>query len=142
MIDGPLLLDTHVLVWLQEGTLSEPHAEMILSAAVRGDLLVSTVSAWEVGLLHRKALRGGQAPAFAPDPKTWFARAVAAPGIQETPMTADIAIDSSLLPEPLPGDPGDRLLIATARHLNATLATRDRVILGYSGLGHVRAVRC
>lgn len=142
MTDGAVLLDTHVLVWLQEGMLGKPAADLILAAAFRGELFVSTVSAWEVGLLHRKALRGGHAPTFAPDPKAWFARAVSAPGVQETPMTADIAVDSSLLPEPLHSDPGDRLLIATARHLRATLATRDRVILDYAALGHVRAVPC
>ena len=142
MTDGPLLLDTHVLVWLQEGLLDQPAVEIIGAAALRGELLVSTVSAWEIGLLHRRALKGGHAPVFAPDPKAWFARAVSAPGIQETPMTADIAVDSSLLPEPLHSDPGDRLLIATARHLGATLATRDRAILDYGALGHVRAVPC
>lgn len=142
MTDGPVLLDTHVFIWLQEGQLSPMAAELLVAAARRGDLLVSTISAWEVGLLHRKAVRGGQAPAFVPDPKTWFARAVSAPGVKETPMTADIAVDSSLLPEPLHGDPGDRLLIATARHLGATLATRDRSILEYAALGHVRALPC
>ena len=142
MGDGPLLLDTHVFIWLQEGQLSHGTAELLLAAARRGDLLVSTASAWEVGLLHRKATRGGQVPPFLPDPKTWFARAVSAPGVRETPITADIAVDSCLLPEPLHGDPGDRLLIATARHLGAALATRDRGILDYAALGHVRALPC
>ena len=142
MAERPLLLDTHVFIWLQEGQLSPEAAELLLAAAHRGDLLVSTVSAWEVGLLHRKAVRGGQAPSFLPDPKAWFARAVSAPGVRETPMTADIAVDSSRLPEPLHGDRGDRLLIATARHLGATLATRDRGILDYAALGHIRALPC
>jgi PIN domain nuclease of toxin-antitoxin system len=140
--DGPVLLDTHALVWLQDGMLERGAANLMLAAARRGELLVSTVSAWEIGLLHRKALRGGCAPSFVPDPKTWFARAVAAPGIKEMPMTADIAIDSSFLPEPVHGDPGDRLLIATARQLGASLATRDQTILDYAALGHVRAIPC
>lgn len=140
--DGPVLLDTHVLVWLQEGSLGQAAVDMLVAAAVRGHLLISTVSAWEVGLLHRKVLRGGQGPKFTPGPKAWFARAVSAPGVRETPLTAEIAVDSSLLPEPLHSDPGDRLLIATARHIGATLATRDRLILDYAALGHVRAVPC
>lgn len=142
MAEGSLLLDTHVLIWLQEGVLEEGTVAVLLAAGLRGDLLVSTVSAWEIGLLHRKVLRGGLGPSFAPDPKTWFARAVAAPGVRETPITAEIAVDSSMLPEPLHGDSGDRLLIATARHLGATLATRDRTILDYSALGHLRALPC
>ena len=137
-----MLLDTHVLVWLQEGMLAASAAGLLSAAALRGELLVSTASAWEIGMLHRKAMKGGLAPAFLPDPKAWFARAISAPGIREVPMTAEIAIDSSMLPGPLHSDPGDRLLIATARHLGATLATRDRHILDYAALGHVRAVPC
>ena len=36
------------------------------------------------------------------------------------------------------GDPMDRLLVATARQLNATFVTADRAILAYARGGHVR----
>jgi PIN domain nuclease of toxin-antitoxin system len=35
-------------------------------------------------------------------------------------------------------DPVDRLLVATARHLDATFITADRAILAYALDGHVR----
>ena len=79
---------------------------------------------------------------FAPDPKTWFARFMAQPGVIEAPFTADIAIDSSHLPGTSPDDPADRLLIATARHLNLPLVTRDHEIIAYARAGYVRVIRC
>jgi PIN domain nuclease of toxin-antitoxin system len=44
--------------------------------------------------------------------------------------------------EPFHADPADRLLVATARALPATLITRDAKILSYSKAGHVRALAC
>lgn len=137
-----LLLDTHVLIWLQEGVLGEPGTRRVLEAATASVLLVSTVSAWEVGQIQRKTLRTGQGLSFAPDPVTWYRRAVTAPGVREIPISAEIAIRSALLPPPLHGDPGDRLLVATAREIGAVLMTRDQRILDYAALGHVRAVAC
>jgi PIN domain nuclease of toxin-antitoxin system len=57
-------------------------------------------------------------------------------------MTPDIAIDSSFLPGNLHGDPGDRLIVATARHLEAPVVTRDRNIIAYARAGHVRVIPC
>ena len=64
------------------------------------------------------------------------------PGVREAPFTADIAIESSHLPGAPPKDPADRLLIATARHLNLVLVTRDREIIAYARAGYIRAIRC
>lgn len=64
------------------------------------------------------------------------------PGIRPASFTPDIAIDSAQLPGDLHRDPGDRLLIATARHLAIPIVTRDRLILAYAEQGHVRAIAC
>jgi PIN domain nuclease of toxin-antitoxin system len=37
-------------------------------------------------------------------------------------------------------DPADRILVATARHLGATLVTADQALLDFSGKGHFRAM--
>jgi len=109
---GALLLDTCALIWLMNGELDDSAARPALTEALRsGGLLVSTTSAWEIGLLSRSSAR----IAFVPDPKTWFSRAVTRPGLRLTPITPEIAIDSSHLPGALHGDPADRLIIATAR---------------------------
>ena len=77
-----------------------------------------------------------------PDPKTWFARFLAGPGIKETPITAAIAIDASYLPGGFHADPMDRMIVATARHLGVPVVTGDRKILAYTEAGHVNVIAC
>lgn len=137
--EAALLLDTCALIWLMTGELDHSPARPALTAALRGGgLLVSTISAWEIGLLSRSSARVG----FQPDAKTWFTRAIARPGVKLTPITPEIAIDSSHLPGALHGDPADRLIIATARHLGLAVVTRDHRMLEYAATGHMSAVRC
>lgn len=95
------------------------------------------MSAWEIGLLSRK--RGLR---FLPDPKTWFARLMAGPGIREAALTAAAAIDASHLPGDFHADPGDRLIVATARDRDVPVVTRDRLILAYGAAGYVRTIEC
>lgn len=133
-----LLLDTHVLIWLVQGSrLKADAVRQVDKAAQRRDVRVSVVSAWEVGLLA-----GRRGVDFGPDPKAWFARAVQQPGVRVLGLTAEVAIDASLLPRPFHPDPADRLLVATARHHDLTLVTRDRRILAYAEAGHLRAMPC
>jgi PIN domain nuclease of toxin-antitoxin system len=136
-----LLLDTCAAIWLANRQPLSMDCRPAIDAAVRdGLVLVSPVSAWEIGNLSRRHRSGG--PEFLPDPKTWFARLLSGPGVRLAPFTAEIAIDSAYLPGALHGDPGDRLLIATARHLNIPIVTRDRLILEYAAQGHVGAIAC
>jgi PIN domain nuclease of toxin-antitoxin system len=75
-------------------------------------------------------------------PRDWFKRVLAHPLIELTDLTIDILTDASFLPEPVYGDPADRILIATARAYNLTLITHDRDILRYAKLGYVRTLPC
>ena len=45
-------------------------------------------------------------------------------------------------PGALQGDPGDRLIIATARYFGLPFVTRDQKIIDYAGDGHVQAIGC
>jgi PIN domain nuclease of toxin-antitoxin system len=136
-----LLLDTNAVIRLANAEpLDRRAVSAIEGARAAGELYVSPVSAWEIGLLSRpERVRPLQ---FAPDPKTWFSRFMMQPGVREASFTADIAIESSHLPGPSPKDPADRLLIATARHLSLALVTRDREIITYARTGYIRAIRC
>ena len=67
---------------------------------------------------------------------------MAGPSIKAARVTPAIAINASLLPEPLYGDPADRLLIATARDLGVPIVTRDRKIDAYGQSGHVSVILC
>ncbi|HEY1261071.1 MAG TPA: type II toxin-antitoxin system VapC family toxin [Stellaceae bacterium] len=138
-----VLLDTCAVIWLANG---DPMATAALAAIVHAGLAdgvyVSPISAWEVGLLSKPRTRRVPALQFVPDPKTWFARVMAGPGIREAVFTPEIAIDASFLPGSLHGDPGDRLIVATARHLGVPIITRDRRIIAYAEEGHATAVPC
>lgn len=137
-----VLLDTCAAIWLANGDPMAPAAMRAIQEAGNGDgIFVSPVSAWEIGLLSRP--RGNRQPmAFLPDPKTWFSRLMAAPGVKEAPLTAAIAVDASWLPGDIHGDPGDRLMIATARDRGFPLVTRDAAILAYSRQGFVSVLPC
>jgi PIN domain nuclease of toxin-antitoxin system len=135
-----LLLDTCAIIFVAENQAIDQLARQeITAASAIGGVLVSPVSAWEIGLLAAK--RGF---AFLPDPKAWFQSFLMNPGVRLTPLTPEIAIDSCFLPSspPVHADPADRLLVATARALNLPIMTRDRRILGYAQAGLVGAIFC
>lgn len=135
-----LLLDTCALIFIADGkAIDQTARQEIKQASLGNGVLVSPVSAWEIGLLAAK-----KAIAFLPDPKAWVRSFLAYPGVRLTPLTPEITIDSSLLPAPqqLHADPADRLLIATARALDVPIVTRDRRILNYAQTGFLKAIRC
>ena len=107
----PLLLDTHLWIWLNEGApgLSDAVVRRIDRAAARGQVFVSIMSVWEVGLLDakRRVVLGLDLP-------IWVERALAPP-IRLAALTPTIALECNWLPGGLHGDPVDRILVATAR---------------------------
>nr|WP_294528701.1 type II toxin-antitoxin system VapC family toxin [uncultured Rhodopila sp.] len=136
-----VLLDTCAVIWMVNTTeLPARVTDLIAHASQAGGVYISTASAREIGLLSRPGRR--PMPSFHPDPKTWFARVLALPGIKEALITPGIAIDSSHLPGDLPPDPADRLIIATARHLGMPIVTGDRKIIAYAAAGHVSVIPC
>jgi PIN domain nuclease of toxin-antitoxin system len=135
-----LLLDTCAIIWI---VLKEPLVPAALAAITRsastGSLLVSAVSAWEVGLL---ATRRRAPLSFRPDAPTWFERLLSRPGTTAVALDHRVALAAAFLPGKLHDDPADRLLVATARDLGVPLVTRDRRILDYAAQGHVEAIAC
>ncbi len=138
-----LLLDTCAMIWLANGDpLTKTATEAIDHAGHTEGVFISPISGWEIGLLSKPRARRSVALRFLPDPKTWFAKVLAGPGIWEAHLTSQIAIDASFLPGELHGDPGDRLIIATARYFGLPIVTRDRRIIDYADAGHVEVIRC
>lgn len=138
-----VLLDTCAAIWLANGDPIAPAAlASITHAALADGVFVSPATAWEIGLLSRARVTKAPAVTFLPDPQSWFARLMAGPAIKEAPLLAEIAIASSHLPEPLHGDPGDRFIIATARHHGMPVVTRDSKIIDYAAQGHVSVIEC
>ena len=108
-----VLLDTHTLLWIVEGQPLEPTAmQAIDAAAVRGELVVSAATAWEVGHLASKSRL---AHVFRNDARGWFWKAVRQTHSRVLDLEADLLLGTADLPEPLHRDPADRMLVATAR---------------------------
>ncbi|MGH6921175.1 MAG: type II toxin-antitoxin system VapC family toxin, partial [Geminicoccaceae bacterium] len=128
----------HALLWLDSGApMTRESIAAIDGAADRGEVLVSPVAAWEIGLLVQKSrIR------LDLEPLPWFERFLGLPGVRLTPLGVAAAIACSFLPEPFHGDSADRLLVATARTLPATLISRDARILSYAEAGHLRTLAC
>jgi PIN domain nuclease of toxin-antitoxin system len=135
----PLLLDTHAAVWITEDhPLASAAVEAIDAAYQAGStVFVSAITAWEVGLLvSRNRL------SLVARPERWFQRLLAIPGVKLADLSPDILIASSFLPGEPPRDPADRIILATARDLGATLITRDRLLLKYGEDGQVSTIPC
>lgn len=131
-----IVLDTHVLVWALHGDqrLGQRARTEIDAAGRANEVLVSAITPWEIAMLVRKGRL-----ALGRETGAWLEEALALPGITLTPITPAIAVDSVGLPGDFHADPADRLIIATARHADATVFTVDRAILDYAAAGHVQA---
>jgi PIN domain nuclease of toxin-antitoxin system len=137
-----LLLDTHAVIWMAQGTIDKRVAAIINGAAAVDGVLVSVVSAWEIGLLARPRAPGIGQLSFLPDPASWFAQLLTLKGVRLAPLTPDIAIAASFLPGSFHKDPADRLLVATARSFDIPIVTQDTAILRYAEVGNVQAIGC
>ena len=138
-----LLLDTCAVLWVAgSAPMHRKALAAIAECQAQASVFVSPISAWELGLLSRQ--RGDRPARFVPNGglAAWFASLMARPGLRHAAFTTEIAIDAALMPPGLHNDPGDRLLVATARHLSLAIITRDRKILDYAALGHVAAIPC
>lgn len=133
-----LVLDTCAVLWLANGDWMRPEAfQAIRSAQAANAAFVSPITAWEIGTKVAKGRLGLDA-----DPEAWFERFTSLPGVRLAELTPRLLIASTMLPGQPPGDPADRIVIATARELGAPVATRDRLILPYGDAGHVSVVAC
>jgi PIN domain nuclease of toxin-antitoxin system len=136
---SPLLLDTNAAIWIMRDEPLAHAAQDAINAAFQSsaDVLVSPITAWEVGqLVSRNRLN------LLATPRGWFQRLLAIPGMRLADLSPDILIAASFLPGTPPRDPADRIILATARDLGATLVTRDRALLAYGDEGNVSVVGC
>lgn len=90
MLEFPLVLDTHVWLWLVNGDPIAPQARTsILEAASHGQVRVPAISAWEVGMLAAKGRIQLAMPCL-----DWVRAALDAPGVALAELTPAIAIES------------------------------------------------
>ncbi len=133
-----LLLDTCALIFIGNASGIDNVADReIGKAAAENRLFVSPMSAWEIGV---GVAKGRLILPLAP--LEFFQRFLRLMKIQLSALSPEILVGSSNLPGRLHGDPMDRILIASARHLDMVLVTRDRPILDYGAEGHLRTLAC
>ena len=133
-----LLLDTHVWVWSVEGDVRRVgrRARQLLSRAQSQDALrISPATLFEVTALHTAGRL-----CLARPPEQWIRQALEVASVRIAALSPAIAIDAGHIPRGALADPLDRLLVATARQLDATFLTSDARILDYAKeAGNVRA---
>lgn len=122
-----ILLDTHVLIWHEQGnqrlgSRTRHESEVALG---EGTAAVSAISFWEVGLQIQKGLLR-----LITDIAAWR-RDLLNQGLGEIPVDGEIAARAGLL-EDMHGDPADRLIVATALG-GHRLVTADELILAWPG---------
>ena len=121
-----IVLDTHVLVWLDQGLpeLGQQCRGLTDRALADDALTVSAITFWEVAMLvARKRL------ALELTVDQWR-RDLLAAGLREIPVDGRIGIRAASLID-LRRDPADRLIAATAEGHEASLATADRRLLDW-----------
>lgn len=120
-----VLLDTHALIWwLFDDPKLSPAARDVIRDP-RNEVLVSSVSAWEVATKHRL----GKLPE-AGDLPDRFAHYVSAARFRELLVSISHALAAGRLPGPHK-DPFDRMLIAQALGERIGVITADPVFASY-----------
>jgi PIN domain nuclease of toxin-antitoxin system len=123
-----IVLDTHVLIWAlsERDHLSEAADRLFERSAREKSVHVSSISVWEIALLHKRGRLK-----FSMDLESWITHVESVPFIKFIPVNNNIATRSVELPDPFYNDPADRIIVATALYLGATLLTKDQQILDY-----------
>lgn len=133
-----LLLDTHIVLWLDGGDESlRPQTRSLIDGCWRdgGTIYLSPITAWEIALLVDTGRLDLDVPVAA-----WIDRFLDRPGMAPAPLDHRAACRSYQLHHLQTRDPADRLLIATAIELGCPLVTYDEHVAQF-GKRHGRQYR-
>ncbi len=127
------MLDTHAWFWCLENWEKIPaNAGGVLKEPGNRPFALSSISFWELSkLVEKKRITLTVAL------DDWMETALNPRFIKVVPISREVAIESTSLPDGFHDDPADQLIAATARVHNLTLITADRKIQSY---GHVRTL--
>ena len=130
-----IVLDTHALLWWVNGdTQLSTKAQKAIENEQRGNgqVIVSAITAWEVAMLASKGRL-----VLSKDVDDWLATVDAIEVVEFAPVTQELAVQSVRLPGDFHPDLADRMIVALARHLSASLVTADSQIRAYR---HVKTI--
>ena len=119
-----LLLDTCVLLWMvgEPSRISGRAREHLTQPGA--ELYISSISAFEIAVKYRKGKLALPLP-----PRRWFREAMKSYGIEELPITSEVALLAPEVAVPH-SDPCDRMIVATAQLADLPLVTPDPDIHG------------
>lgn len=118
------LLDTHAWIWFFN---QDPRAQGLVEALPTDARLgIAAITVWEAAMLEAKGR-----VRFHPDLGSRVHEMLGRGLCALVPLWPEVAIASARL-EDFHGDPADRLIVATARHIQASLVTADGKILAWA----------
>jgi PIN domain nuclease of toxin-antitoxin system len=126
-----------LLAFVTAEPMSAPALHGIAVARGARMALVPTVAALEIAQKWAAGTLKLEGSATA---RQWYERVIALYQFAEIGITADLALAAYELPEPFHRDPADRLIVALARRLRASVVTADRRILDHGRQGHVEVL--
>ena len=120
------LLDTHILLYwfAARSRLSTAQLEILRQATPSEPLWVSDISLWEIATLYSLRRIRLTLPL-----RDWLEAATAPPLVQRLGITPAVATAVAALPDSFHRDPGDRIIVASAQILGATLLSHDQRII-------------
>lgn len=130
-----IVLDTHALVWWMnknDSKLSASALQSIENGLSRDGVRASSISAWEIAMLVSKGKLE-----LSMDVSRWLDTAGEIEGFGFVPVDNRVAVQSLSLPGDFHADPADRIIVALARELAASLVTADEKIRRYP---HVQTI--
>jgi PIN domain nuclease of toxin-antitoxin system len=121
-----ILLDTHVWWWWVTGErpLSPAQTRRLKAVSPEEPALLSDISIWEIATLVSLGRLTLTLPL-----RDWLEAAAAPPLVRRCGISPAVAAEVASLPDDFHRDPGDRIIVATARVMGATLLTRDHRII-------------
>lgn len=131
-----ILLDTCAVLWSSSGALSSGGHRAARAAARKGELFVSPISFWEIATLARRGRLVLDVPLEE------YVEHIESSEVRIAGLTLSIARAAGSFDDRFPGDPADRLLVATALAMNLRLMTRDRALLSLDRAAGLSVVRC
>lgn len=132
-----IIIDTHIFLWLMEGSsdLKDSEIELINKVINNGQILVASISIWEIAMLQKSGKITLSMPI-----KNWVEQSLNQKGIVIAAFDTEILIESVFLPGNFHKDHADRMIVATSRIKKLPLLTHDRRIIDYSNEGYLQIV--
>lgn len=119
------VLDTHIWIWWMLGDpgLDQAERDVLDALPPENRPVLCDISLWEFATLvdlGRVEIEGTV--------EDWLRIAASPATVRIQPITPEIVAEMNRLPASFHRDPADRLIVATARFLKRSLATKDRKI--------------